>query len=424
MTLATQPDEESVAPGRDRRRERVLLATMAVAIAGIAMVALTSVDTPIPFLGWYLLSSIAPAALIVAYRAGERAVVAVLLVAALSIGLGVAARASDDLDPFQQRHDGGVVATLAAAEMVSDLENPYTADFSDALAPDHDTLEAIGGDDITNPLVAHFPYLPAAFLVHVPFVLLGSVYDPRVLYVAVTLAALIHIARGAGPSWGRAAALWAIVGNGAVAVYLSWGANDAAAASLVVLAALQARRRPILAGVLLALGISLKALLVVAVVPLAVLWLGWSRRDGIRSLSSAVVVLAATCGPYLLANPAAFWEDVVSFNLGSTELDYPTSGIGLGAIHPDVIEGPLLLGLSAALVLGVAVGVLAWLRRSFSVEVALFGAGLLVFAGLLPARSFQISYFPLLVLLWAPIWRLPLGSVVPLWRSSGATSTP
>src|SRR5690606_2985348 len=143
-----------------------------------------------------------------------------------------------DVDGFQARHDGGVVATRAAAEVAADLGNPYTADFSEALAPDHDTLEAIGGDRITNPLVEHFPYLPAAFLVHVPFLLLGSLYDPRVLYVVATAAALVHLSRGVPPSWGRAAAVWAAVGSGAVAVYLSWGANDAAAASLVVVAAL------------------------------------------------------------------------------------------------------------------------------------------------------------------------------------------
>ena len=380
----------------------LLRSAVLVAVVGLVLVVGPEVAV-LPAAGWYLLSSVTLPLILLAYRP-RRALPIVLVVAAALVVVGGVARTGEGVDPFHRHHDGGVVATEAAARMVVDGRNPYAADFSDALAPDHLDLDAVDEKGVANPLIDHYPYLPAAFLVHVPLAALGSWYDPRILYVLATAVALGAIARRPAPAPRRAAALAAATASGAVAAFLPWGANDSAAAALVVLAAFASARRPVLAGVLLALGVSLKALLVVAALPLGIMWLATSRRVAVRAALAAGVTLALTCVPYLLAAPVDFVEDVVSFNLGTTEMTYPASGVGLGAAFPGVVDGPLLIGLSAALVLAIAVPGAMWVRRVPRPEVALFVSGLIVLAGLLPARSFQLSYAPLMVLMWAPIW--------------------
>jgi hypothetical protein len=66
------------------------------------------------------------------------------------------------------------------------------------------------------------------------------------------------------------------------------------------------------------------------------------------------------------------------------------------------------LALSAALVAATVVLAVIFVRSVPRAEAALFAAGVIVLAGLLPARSFQNSYQPLLVLLLGPIWRCPI----------------
>lgn len=260
-----------------------------------------------------------------------------------------------------------------------------------------------------NPLVAHYPYLPAAFLVQVPLELVvsstGGHVDPRWLYVLAVAAAVALVARSPRPGWARAAAMAALGLNLAVVVYLSWGANDSPAAALVALTAYLVVRHPIAAGVALAIAVSLKALLIVAVLPLMV----FAHRSGGMSLvrrfgGAATVVVVAATTPYLLWSPRDLVEDTVSFNLGLTDLTYPTSGIGLGATFPDLFSDPVIVATSALFLLVTSVAGVRIVAGNPSASNVLFVAGCLVVAGLLPARSFQISYLPLPVMLWAFAW--------------------
>ncbi|HXH57367.1 hypothetical protein [Iamia sp.] len=66
-----------------------------------------------------------------------------------------------------------------------------------------------------NPVVDHMPYLPAAFLVAVPGVVLeratGFGADPRWVMGLVVVAALVALARRPEPGWARGAAIMAFV---------------------------------------------------------------------------------------------------------------------------------------------------------------------------------------------------------------------
>lgn len=382
------------------------MAVVATLVVGLALM-LGSVKTLLPFAGWYLFWSIAPAVAIVGLRPRRWILGVVLVLCVVALVLSVMGRQKPGLDPFDERHDGGVVATAAATHMVLDGRNPYTADFTEALAPTHDVLDA--DPPIVNPLVEHYPYLPLAFLVHVPVTATSGLVhldpDPRVLYAVAVLGAAVVLVRRNRPGWARAAALLALAGNGAVVSYLAWGANDAAAASLLVIGAYVAWRRPIVGGLLVAVAMSLKVLLLVALLPVGVLMLAkLGRRPTTMLLASSLGVVAVTSLPFLVLAPHDFLQDTIAFNLGRTDRSYPTSGVGLGALAPGVFTDGVILLSSLALLAAVCVVGLRVLRRFPTVSVALFVSGTLVLAGLIPARSFQMSYFPLMVVLWAPIW--------------------
>jgi hypothetical protein len=408
-----EPSVEQVADApSDPQGDRRTLALAGVVIGLGASMVLVGDGTLFAYLGVYLVSSVAGALLIVRLRL-DKALPIAIAVGVLFLGLDALQRRDLD-EPFHQRHDGAVVATEAAARMTAAGTNPYAADFLPVLSPGHHTLDAVNLPE-PNPLVDHYPYLPAAFLVHVPFVELsdrtGEWYDARLLYAAIAAALVLVIATGAPPPFRRGAAVWALVGSAAVPVYLSWGANDVAAAGLVVIGATLATRRPMLAGVLLAVGVSFKAILVVALIPLVWLWWRTARRHLGPLLSAGLATGVLTCLPFVLASPRDFLDDTVLFNLGLSDHPFPVSGLGLGAHFPGVVHGWVLVALTVCfLAVASAVGIW-WVRRQPFLEVALFAAGLIVLAVLLPARTFQQTYAPLMVILWAPIWRLPSDSV-------------
>ena len=95
-------------------------------------------------------------------------------------------------------------------------------------------LEVQGSDDeiVANPVMDHQPYLPASFLVQVPFVtaadVIGITWDPRVLGWLALVAVAVALAVRAGPAWARAGAVLC-VGSAFTLVYLAWGTNDSLA---------------------------------------------------------------------------------------------------------------------------------------------------------------------------------------------------
>jgi len=208
---------------------------------------------------------------------------------------------------------------------------------------------------------------------------------------------MVVVARRPEPAWARLGAVLG-VGSAFAIIYLSWGTNDPFAAALAVLALALADRAPGWAGVALAVAVSAKLLLAVLVPPLAlVVWLTGGAA-GLRRWWTFPAVLAATVIPALLADPGAFLDDAVWFNLGRSEPRMPTSGIGIPAVAPGFDGVPLAvltgLGLVAALVLP-----LVAVRRRPSVWVAGAASGLALLAVLVPARTFQVNYLVLVAAL-------------------------
>lgn len=343
--------------------------------------------------------------------------VAVALVAVLGAWAPYA-RATGDGIARDRTHDGGVTVTREAARLVVRGENPYTARYDAVLPASWAEVEGADGELVANPVIDHEPYLPASFLVQVPFDraagLVGVEWDPRVLGWLALVGTALALAVRPGPAWARVGAV-ATLANAYTFTYLAWGTNDSLAVCAFVLALVLAdgpagrRARPAWAGVALAVAISCKFLFLVAVGPLAVVVClagGWAA---LRRWWTLPATLAVTCLPFLAWSPGAFLDDVLWFNLGRTEPLMPTSGLGLPAVAGDLFTGPLL-GVVTVIGFGVAFGAVPWLAlrlRSLAWVGPLTSFALL--ALLVPARTFQVNYLVLVVAAAASAWWLVRG---------------
>lgn len=317
------------------------------------------------------------------------------------------ARASGGGIARDRTHDGGVTVTVEAAQMVLRGENPYTERYDDVLPTSWARVQGSDGDLVANPVIDHEPYLPLSFLVQTPFVAagdaIGTGWDTRVLAWAALVGTVLLLARRPGPAWIRLGAVLTVA-NAFTITYLAWGTNDAFAACALVVAFVLARDHPSWAGAALALAISCKFLLLVAVPPLLVVVLAEAGWRGVRRWWTAPALLAATCLAYLAWAPGPFLDDVLWFNLGRTEPLMPTSGLGLPAVAGDLFHGPLL-GLVTLLGLAVAFGLAPWLAHRLGRAAWVGPLTSLALLGLLiPARTFQVNYLVLVVTVAATGW--------------------
>lgn len=337
---------------------------------------------------------------------------------ALAVGLAVAAlitplaiRTAELVErpgpPQEAAHDGGVHVTRAAADDLLSGRNPYARSFGADLPSSWLVLRVVPETATPNPVVDHMPYLPAAFLVAVPGVVLERVTgfgaDPRWAMGLFIVAAVLALARRPEPGWARGAAIMAF-GSSFVVVYAAWGTNDAAAAALLVLAALGAARRPGWAGAALALAVAYKAPLGLALVPWAV-WL--VRREGWRALrpwSTAPALLALTTLPFLAWSPGDLLDDTVWFWAGRGEVPFPASGLGLGYRMPGPMEGPAGAVVTLAFLAGGLAAAVALARRVDHVGILPVTSALVLLGLLIPARTFQPNYLALVAGLLATGW--------------------
>jgi hypothetical protein len=401
------------------RRRTAMLAIAAVAV-GLGIYGGTTTTTSSAAALWVVTGVGVPLALVALRPRGA----VVVLVAALAL-LGPVAMRTSDLaaqsgHTQEAAHDGGVIVTEAAAHDLMAGRNPYAVSYADDLPEAWDELNVVPGESSPNPVVDHLPYLPGAVLAAVPGVILDDLVgvggDPRWVMGLLVAGALVALARRPEEAWARAAAMFAL-GSSFAVIYAAWGTNDAAAAALVVLAMAGARRHPVAAGLALALAVSYKAPLAVALVP----WAFWEVRQrgwaGLRRWWSLPVALAATALPFLAWSPSVFWSDTVAFWLGRGDDAFPASGLGLAYRAPDLMTGPV----GAVITVGLAVAGLAAavaLVRRIDHEAALPVASALVLLGLLvPARTFQPNYLALVTGLLATGWLLAD-------RAVGLTPTP
>jgi hypothetical protein len=403
-TAARAPHPVAARPGS---RSRLWALALASAVAALLLVGNDWWAESSPLWGGAVLYAVTiPAVLLALAPKGRMVAIAVALTMAPMLVLLVPRLGVDD-PAEHQKHDATYLND-EAARVAARGGNPYDADYSEVLPPVwHDLGAGPDGALIRNPALDTYAYLPASFLVDVPFVVagdrLGIGWDARVLYLGAVVAAIVVLARRPEPELARAAAILGVA-SVPTAYYLGWGTNDAIAVSLFLVAALVGERRPRVAATVLAVALSFKVVLAVPAVPLAILV---ARHHGWRALRRwwpCPALLAVTIAPYLAADPARFVDQTVLFNLNRGDFRFPTLGLGLPAVAGGVFHGPVL----AVTVVAGAVAALtvpAWMVwRRPALPVALVAGGLGLLGVFLPATNFRRPYIVLVVALVSAGW--------------------
>jgi hypothetical protein len=234
----------------------------------------------------------------------------------------------DSTAPWFFTNDSTYQAELGG-DLVLHLDNPYGHDYTHSGLERFYTRDGTASQHVREHEVAlrHFAYFPGAVLSAAVWHLLPQPLDDyRLLVLLATLALLPAALLFRGPLGWRLA-LGAVLVCNPIAIRSAWfGQNDAPSLLLLVLAfALVTRRRFAWAAAALAGAILLKQFAVVALPFLALMvprdeW----KRAGIAFLG----VLAAGVLPFLVADPAAFWDDTVKYGAGT----YRIVGYGLSGI--------------------------------------------------------------------------------------------
>jgi len=248
--------------------------------------------------------------------------------------------------PFGQ--DGGVVQLPLAMDRLLSGQSPYGADYTETILGREAHASAFWRSYGENPILHHHAYLPGTDLAALPFYLvaraLDGSFDAR-LVSSLALILAVFLAAGLFPDPPRRLAAAAVVGlNPLVYWHQAFGAND-----LVFVAALLASaragqvRRMGWAGAFLGLACAMKQLAWPFAPFLLVHWASVSSfRDFARAETwnrvrrpflSGLFVFLALALPVMVLDPWAFWNDLMSYNLGIGPDSYPlggTPGFGVG----------------------------------------------------------------------------------------------
>src|ERR1700730_16495585 len=232
-------------------------------------------------------------------------------------------------------HDGLLQLESAGGRLLNG-QPIYGVDWS------HTPMAAIGWDLTPgpNPALHHLAYYPLTVFVGIPFRLvtgaLGLPFDYRIVLIAFAVLGMIAIIALPISLERRFLVVTAIYASPLITLYLWSGRTDIQYLSLVLLTlALLSRGHPTLAAGALGVAVALKPFAWVAVpFLLLVLLIRWrahrSRRELVASLAALVLVPAVTILPFLVANPRAFWTDVVLYTSGGVSDAYPIAGYGFG----------------------------------------------------------------------------------------------
>jgi hypothetical protein len=319
--------------------------------------------------------------------------------------------------PYRYIHDGALQMEEAAT-MLDRGRNPYRENFRGTPLP-------LWSGKLYNPAVDHFVYLPGHLLLAVvaqkvftPFL---GFYDDRFLSFTAYLAALaLVMALAPNAAW----RLRAMIGVGLcplIVPYLAQGRNDTVVFAFLALAwFFLARKRPLPAALAFAAAVTVKAFawflapafltVLIAGVP-GEGWLAKLRARWVPLALSALVVLAVLL-PFVVWDPASFYDDAVRYPSGSSPTSYPIVGGGLsillvrtgvvGSIYDYypfwIFQLVLFAGLSALFLPRLA-------RRPSPAAAALFGT-LTLFAVMFTARFFTENHVGLLFLMATLTWVL------------------
>ena len=247
--------------------------------------------------------------------------------------------------PYGQ--DGGVVQLPLALEKVLRGESPYAADYSGTVlarqARASAFWEPLGG----NPILRHHAYLPGTHLVMLPGYLVSRAvlgfFDPRLVTLLFYAAAIGLAYRIPEREDARLAAAGLVAFNPLTWWQQVFGANDIVFVALLLLVVLLNRQgRGVAAGACLGLACATKQL----AWPFAPFLLaGLSGAGSLGELASppalrrlrgpalaAGLAFALVVLPVVALDPAAFYADIVQYNVGLPGGDnYPLGGTpGIG----------------------------------------------------------------------------------------------
>jgi hypothetical protein len=257
----------------------------------------------------------------------------------------------------------------------------------------------------TNP-DAYNPYLPVMALFGLPraFFDLGLLTDPRVWFGVVFLVIFwLALREGGARDPGR----WTILvaATPVIAFELAVGGTDVPMVAFLCLGfAYLWRRKPVLAGLALGIGASMKATawpaLVVAIALLAV-------RDGKRAVGAftltALGVIAVCVGPFLITDPKTLVVNTIKFPLGLASVQsaarsplpgYVIASTWPGAGHDVVVALLVLAGLAIALSLVFRP------PRTVSRAVTLLAGAMTLMFVLAPSTRFGYFIYPAALAIW------------------------
>jgi len=189
-----------------------------------------------------------------------------------------------------------------------------------------------------NPALHHLAYFPLTVLIGVPFRVmtraLGLPFDYRMVLIGFTLLGLLAVLALPIAPERRFMVITAVFVSPLITLYLWAGRTDIEFLAVVVVCLLLLSRGHLIAASLaLGIAVALKPFAVLAVpfllLVLAIRWHGRpQRRDVALSLGALALAPVATILPFLIANPTAFWTDVVLYTTGGVGDAYPIAGFG------------------------------------------------------------------------------------------------
>ena len=250
------------------------------------------------------------------------------------------------------------------------------------------------------------PYLPVMALFGLPRALfnLGLLTDPRLLFGAVFVVVFwLALRRGGARDPWRWTAL--VAGSPVIAFELAVGGTDVPMVAFLCLGfAFLWERKPLLAGLALGIGASMKATawpaLLVAVALLAV-------RDGKRAVGNfilaAVGVVAVCVGPFVVNHPKALVENTIMFPLGLASVKSaarsPLPGYLISSTWPHTGHTIVVILLALA-GLAVAASLVFKPPRSVPRAVVLLAGAMTLMFVLAPSTRFGYFIYPAGLAIW------------------------
>ena len=301
-------------------------------------------------------------------------------------------------------HDG-LIQSEAAVDLVAAGLNPYGADYRHTAMADWPYRV---GSQTLNPALFHYPYLPATFLIPLPFQLglqdAWGWFDQRLVYLIAFLGLLLSAGRLTADPLRRMSLVIFLGLSPTFVPYLIEGRNEVLVLFWITLAAAMLRSgHRTAAAVTFGLACATKQT-AWFLIPFFFLYLAgdgsWKERWG-RVRKPAVgflIAFGALIFPWLISDPVAFFEDIFLFQSGLLPEGYPINGFGFSAILLSfgLLDAPQASFpfwiFSAGIGLMTAALLLRWQIRRNRLDVALLAGGLLSWVMLFFGRAFNDNY--------------------------------